>query len=310
MCGVAYVQVRHVLSTPCECYSLAHFYTYARTLFTHAYNAMNHHIHTHILTCILTCILNRIKARLNNFRVPVDTSVRLTFARRLVPDVDDDEPLSPLSSPNPSPRPVSTFTSFESFNEKNDHVNNANEVNSPAADLSQHCNDKQEEKESSEKFNDMDGDMYDIDESVPDVTPEKESMVQECEQEKDASVLVTQCESSTPEHAKEEQRTGASTSNDNTNSSTFVHHLDLADSLMNEPPPDTNCVDNNAHIDIDENDCEVEDADREDYERQEPVEIAEHRNVVFKDTFDDNLRCVGNCPCYSVCVVVLICLTL
>ncbi len=33
---------------------------------------------------------HRIKARLNNFRVPIDSSVRLTFARR-VPEAMDDE---------------------------------------------------------------------------------------------------------------------------------------------------------------------------------------------------------------------------
>jgi len=250
--------------------------------------------------------MSRVKARLNNFRVPVDSDVRLTFARRLPPQESDD-PMSPLSSPSQSKvfsRENSTF--FEDKAAAQSREQDRNPVMSserPSSNNNDESNyvgggDSQppQEKPTVEvEENGQEPQLFDLatplDRRGPQDSPQQKEQQQQEEKEKlDETQKADQNES---------------------NQSTFLQHLNSAEEQETDVQTEREQVVNESgkndmageggskeeEVAEDEEEDQEEEEDREDYERQAPVEIAPHRDVVFKAAFDDNLRDLQAASC-------------
>lgn len=232
--------------------------------------------------------MSRVKARLNNFRVPIDSDVRLTFARRLPPQESDDV-MSPLSSPSPSKvfsREGSTY-----FEDKSNAQSREQDKNPEmSTEYSSGVNNESDSAGGIDSQQPQDNPTVEVEEST--MTPQLFHL---------ATPLDTRGPQDSPQ--QKEHVTQQADRQDSTQP-TFLQHLNSAeeqgvtvqtDQVEHEGDNDEVAVEGPTKEGKSEDDekgleHEVEEDDREDYERQAPVDLAQHREMVFKGAFDDNLR--------------------
>ena len=273
---------------------------------------------------LVSCFFSfRIKARLNNFRVPVDSSVRLIFARRVPRDEEheQEEPLSPMSTTDCDRNPAfdrakeeemqpqheqqqkqqheqqqesaARASSVESKGPESSKEEDINDIDTDdGIDTSSVSETNEEHKdepsinnllatpldkrqaEDTKNDEDKDGDMEEeVSENRGETAASKESFIQHQESagEKDN-------EQQELEVQKQEQKRDG-----------MVQSQEDGESASQEEQVEEEQVEEEREEEEEEEGSEMDD-DRTEYERQSPVQMAEHRDVVFQSALDDSLR--------------------
>lgn len=232
----------------------------------------------------------RIKARLNNFRVPIDSSVRLIFARRMPPH-EEEESEPPLS---PSGSTVHVTTEHDS-NEDSDREKERKKEEERENKQQSAARASSVESKGPEATQDYDVDINDIDtddghadiNTAPSPTPlqqqrQEEFSSDESKPEPPLYHLSTPFGKDTEEFQQvdEEEVKGDQESGDNATSSkeSFLQQLESAGSEKQDKDG------------IKEEEDDDEEEEREDYVRQPAVQMAEHRDVVFQSALEESLR--------------------